>query len=377
MKSRWLVVTLMLFLIFYAFANDRVVIPVLYGQSKTDLESMVTSEDIKGVTLAAEKINRNGGLLGRKVELVECVVTSVDMEELDAVYDKLTAVDDLFAVIGANTSGISLYFAPLLQKLGVLMISPIATNPKVTQAGDMIYRVCFTDPFQGKVMARFALEELGAGSVVILTKTTSTFSLGLSEYFKEAFEKGGGTVLAEESYAYERVDFSSILDRVKQLDPDVVFLPGHGTDSGMIIKQAEKMGIETVFLGGDGWGKGLIGFSGEEAAEGNYFSNHWHRDVDNPRSRAFVKRYYEKYGEGMIASSAPLAYDAMSILAEAVERAGSFNSREIKKELDRITDFKGVTGTFDFTRGRDPYNKEAVILKYEKGDIIYHSTVSP
>ena len=376
MKLKTLILLLLLLSTLCLFASEPIVIPVLYGQSTTAIESKITSEDIKGATLAMEDINSRGGLLGKNVEILDGRVSSIDLEEIKALMDKIEAVDELFAVIGANTSGLSLYFAPKFQEKEVLMISPISTNPNVTKVGDFIFRACFTDPFQGKVMAGFALEKLKAKTAVILTKITSDFSVGLSEFFAGEFEKGG-TILAQETYLGETVDYTEILLKVQELGPDVVFVPGHGSDSGLIIKQADNMGINATFLGGDGWGKGLLGFSGTEAADGNYFSNHWHKDTISEKSREFVKKYEEKYGEGMIASSAALAYDAFMLLEEAVNRAGSFDAKGIRDSLSRIKDFKGVTGTFDFTKGRDPFDKEAVILKYVNGEIIYYATVSP
>lgn len=375
MKFKMFILLLLLLSTGCLYASNPIVIPVLYGQSTTAIEDKITSEDIKGAILAMEDINNRGGLLGRQVEILDCRISSIDLEEINKLMERIESVDELFAIIGANTSGLSLYFAPKFQEKEVLMISPISTNPEVTEVGDFIFRACFTDPFQGKVMARFALDELQAKTAVILTKITSDFSVGLSQFFAEEFEKGG-TVLAQETYLGESYDFSEILLSVKELNPDVVFVPGHGSDSGLIIKQGYNMGIDAIFLGGDGWGKGLLGFSGNEAAEGNYFSNHWHKETENEKSLEFIRKYQEKYGEGLIASSAALAYDAFMLLEEAVKMAGSFDAKAVRDSLKQIKDFKGVTGTFDFTKGRDPFNKEAVILKYENGEIVYHATVS-
>lgn len=375
MKFKILFSLLLMLSTLYLFASNPIVIPVLYGQSTTAIENKITSEDIKGANLAMEDINSRGGLLGREVEIMDCRISSIDLEEISALMERINNVEELFAIIGANTSGLSLYFAPKFQEKGVLMISPISTNPEVTNVGDFIFRACFTDPFQGKVMARFAIDELQAKTAVILTKITSDFSVGLSQFFAGEFEKGG-TILSQETYLGEAYDFSEILTTVQELKPDVVFVPGHGTDSGLIIKQAYNMGIESTFLGGDGWGKGLLGFSGNEAADGNYFSNHWHKDTENEKSREFVRKYQEKYGEGMIASSAALAYDAFLLLEEAVKMAGTFDPKAVRDSMNQIKNFKGVTGTFNFTRGRDPFDKEAVILEYDNGEIIYHATVS-
>jgi branched-chain amino acid transport system substrate-binding protein len=372
-KKVMLFVIIMVF-VTVLFAQEKVVIPVVYGQSRTAVENFVSAEDLKGVTLAAEAINERGGLLGKEVEILDCMIYSFDLETLKTLETKMFSPENLFAIIGANTSGLSKYIAPKIQEKNVIMISPISTAEEITQIGDYIYRACFIDPFQGTAMARFAIEALDAKTAAVLIKTTSPYSVGISRYFIEEFSKTGNVIL-QQTYAGEDVNYTEILTQVKAANPDVVFVPGHGSDSGLIMKQAHMMGIDSIFLGGDGWGKGALGVAGEEAAEGNYFVNHWHKDVDTSLSKAFVERYESHYGEGLIASSAALAYDALMLLAEAVENAGNFNPSAIKSELDKITGFKGVTGTIDYSRGRDPYNKDAVILKYEANDIVYSTTV--
>ena len=357
-----------------AASDDSLYILVVYGQSPTAVKDYVSSEDIKGATLAVEKLNARGGLLGRKLEVID--LHAVEYLEARASASKIIKEKDILAGIGANVSNLTLAIAPLFQKAGIPLISPISTNPAVTRAGDYIFRACFTDPFQGEVMARFALQDLGAKTAVLLIKVSSKFSQELAMHFRRTFEKEG-KILWEGEYLIEDSNFTEILNKVKLHKPDVVFLPGHGLDSGLILKQAHSMGIAPVFLGGDGWGKGVLGVAGAEASEGNYFSNHWHMDVDSELSHEFVRAYFKKYNEQLIAASAPLAHDAVMLLADAVSRAGSLDRRKIREALAKTEGFKGITGTYTFDPNGDPILKDAVILKYEKGDIVYVKTIKP
>jgi branched-chain amino acid transport system substrate-binding protein len=282
----------------------------------------------------------------------------------------------MLAVIGANLSDWSLAIAPILQEAGVVMISPISTNPAVTKVGSFIFRACFTDPSQGRLMARFALRQLAARRAAILKKADSSYSQGLAEQFALAFAEGG-TVVWESTYMAGDLHFELLLRHLEERAPDVVFVPGHGPDVGRILKQAHYLGIETRFLGGDGWGKGVLGFSGSKAAEGHYFSNHWHQDVANQASRSFVKAYRERYREPLIASSAALAYDALLLLEDAVVRAGSLDRAAVRGALAATRGFQGVTGELSFDANGDPVKKEAVIQRYESGEIVLVGSFRP
>lgn len=369
-----MVILTVLFISAAAAAEEPLNIMVVYAQGDTGVKAYVAAEDIKGAMIAAERINAEGGLLGRKVNIID--VRAVDNLQIRDEIPRLMKEHEIFAVVGANTSNITMITAPMFQEAGIPAVSPIATSPDVTMIGDYIFRACFTDPFQGRIMARFASQDLKAETAAILVKVNSKYSTSLAGVFKEAFQEAG-EIVYEGQYLAEDVDFDAILSEVKKLKPDVVFVPGHGRDSGMIIKQAHSMGVKSIFLGGDGWGKGALGVAGPEAAEGYYFSNHWHMNVERAESREFVKKYTEKYGENMIAASAPLAYDSLMLIADATRNAKSFDRKKIRDALAETKVFQGVTGSITFDQNGDPVDKEAVILKYENGAIVFEKSVKP
>lgn len=359
---------------FTLHASETLKIVAVYTQSVTTVKRYVAAEDLRGVIIAIDKINASGGLLGKQVDIVEVLSNSAIEARVNA--KQYAELDGLIGVIGANISNITLNIAPILQEKKIPVISPISTNPKVTLVGNYIFRACFTDPFQGKVMARYALDHHNAKTSVLLKKASSTYSLSLAKHFQDEFEKSG-KILWQESYLQEDIDFTTILKKIRSTKPDVIFLPGHGRDVGMILKQAHAMGIQSTFLGGDGWGKGALGIAGSEAAEGHSFSNHWHMNNKLAASQTFVNKYHERFGKGLIAASAPLAYDATMILADAVRRAGSTDRAKIRSALAETKNFNGITGMITFDENGDPINKAAAILKYQDNKIAFVKNIKP
>ncbi len=256
------------------------------------------------------------------------------------------------------------------------MISTISTNPQVTLIGDYIFRVCFIDPFQGGVMANFAINDLKASKAVVLINTGNKYSLGLARVFADKYLQLGGRILWEGKYLAKATDFSKILEKVKQLEPDVIFLPGQIRDSAFLIKQARKKGLQTPFLGGDGWDKRMYEYAGD-TLDGNFYLDHWHREVNFKKSGLFIKAYQDRYGKQYdFAPAIPLGYDAVMVLAEAVSRANSQDPVLIRDALAATENFQGTTGTISLDHKGDPI-KSAVILKFDKGSAIHVKAIDP
>lgn len=355
-------------------AADTIKIAVFYSQLKTNVANYVSSEDMRGAIIAVNEINKNGGVLGKKLEIIEVRAPNIIYSVASA--EELVKENKITAVVGSNISKMTLAIAPVFQKAGIPMITPISTNPKITTIGNYIFRACFTDPFQGEVMAKFAAKNLKAKSAAIFTKTDSLFSLGLAKEFRTAFLKYGKVVFDGKYYSTD-ADFSQILKQAIGHRPDIIFVPGHGKDVGLILKQADLLNINTTFLGGDGWGKGALGVAGAKAAEGNFFANHWHIKTESKKNKKFVEEYFELFSGDKIAASAALAYDAIMIIKNAIENAKSTDHVAVRDEIAKTTNFEGITGNFTFDETGDPINKQAVILGYKDGGIVYVDTVKP
>lgn len=328
-----------------------------------------------GVTLAVEEINAAGGVLGGK--RIELLVEDDrgEASEAASVVSKLITRDHVVALIGEQASSRTIAAAPIAQSYGIPMISPTSTNVEVTKKGDYIFRACFTDSYQGAVIASFARKELEAKTAAQLVDVRNDYSVGLAQAFRDSFTKAGGRVVAEQKYSEGDSDFSAQLTALRPLDPDVLVVPGYYTDAGLIARQAKALGLRAILLGGDGWDSPKLIEIGGEAVEGTYFSNHYSVDDPSPAVRQFVAAYRQKYGADPD-SIAALSYDATKLLADAIRRAGSTEGKRVRDALADTKGFAAVSGTIDMDADRNPI-KPAVILKVEGGRFRFVTSVAP
>jgi len=354
-----------------AYAVEPVRVAAIF--SLTGIAAKHNAPLVEMVQLAVDEVNSNGGLLGRPVDLLLLDNQSTAIGAALAAEEAIHK--NVLAVIGAHWSSHSLAMAPVLQKAGIPMISPGSTNPEVTRVGDYIFRACFVDSFQGKAMARFAHSELKANTAVVLKNIDEAYSLMLAEFFSRAFREIDGKVLLDAGYRGKAVDFSQLLQQVKRLQPDVLYIPGYTRDSGLIIKQADSLGIKAVYLGGDAWDD-IYSFAGD-AINGSYNSAPWHPDVPFPTSAHLKKLYFQRFHREISNVSAPLAYDAVMLLKSAVTNAQSLDREKVRDALAATKDFSGATGLISFDQQGDPLGKEVIILKWEQGHPMYHGNIHP
>jgi branched-chain amino acid transport system substrate-binding protein len=324
--------------------------------------------------LAADEVNRAGGVLGRPIEILAEDDRGEAAEAATAV-SKLITRDHVVALIGEQASSRSIAAAPIAQNYRIPMISPTSTNVEVTKKGDYIFRACFIDSYQGKVLSTFARKNLRAETAAILTDTRSDYSVGLADAFRSAFTAAGGRIVAEAKYSEGDSDFSAQLTAMRPSNPDVLFVPGYYTDAGLIARQARSLGLKATLLGADGWDSPKLVEIGGSAMEGAYLSNHYSVDDPAPAVRRFVEAYRGRYGtdpDSIAASS----YDAMRLLADAVGRAGSTEGRRIRDALAATKDFPGVTGSITMDADRNPI-KPAVVLRVEGGRFRFADSIAP
>lgn len=330
-------------------------------------------ENANGIKLAYEKLKKGPG---KKFDLIIEDDKSEAIESTNATR-KLLSVDKVSAIIGAPTSSLALASAPIVQEAKIPFITPTATNAKVTLVGDYITRACFTDDFQGVVMAKFAVNTLKKTKGLVLIENTSDYSKGLAKAFTDEFTKLGGKMVNTEelTYAAKDTDFQSILRKVKRANPDFVFIPGYYVEAGLIVKQARALGINVAFLGGDGWDSPKLFEIAGEAVKGSYISNHFAPDDKSPVVQNFVKEYEKAYGSKP-GSFAALGYDSLGILADAIKRAKSSKPSDIQAALVTTKGYQGITGTITFDKDRNP-TKSAVVLEATPSGYVFHSRVNP
>ena len=329
----------------------------------------------EGTALAVEEINAAGGVLGKKIELLTEDNQSKAGEPATVV-NKLISRDSVVAVLGEVASSRSLEAAPICQANKIPMVSPASTNPKVTETGDHIFRVCFIDPFQGTVMANFAHKTLQAQKLAMLTDAKSDYSKGLAKYFKEQVAKNGGQIAIELDYNGGDKDFKAQLTSIKAAGPQAVFIPGYYTDVALICLQAKELGLAVPLFGGDGWESEKLLEIGRDAVEGHYFSTHYSPDQGSEKVKKFVDAYKDKYNGKMPDAMAALGYDSMYVLADAIKRAGTTESAKLRDALATTKDFAAVTGTLTLDAARNA-TKSAVILQVKGGKFTYLETIAP
>ncbi len=345
-----------------------------YG-SLTGSEATFGVSTNKGIKLAFDEINNTGGINGKKIKLIT-LDDQGKPEEAAQVVTRLITQDKVVAVIGEVASGRSLAAAPIAQQYKVPMISPSSTNPKVTQVGDYIFRVCFLDPFQGTVMARFAIENLKVKKLAVLRDVKSDYSVGLADFFVQKAKELGAEIVADVSYAAGDNNFKAQLTKIKTANPEAIFVPGYYTEVGLIAKQVKELGLNAVLLGGDGWDSSKLSEIGGTAVDGNYFSNHYSSDDKATEVVDFVTKFKSKYSGETPDGLAALGYDAANILVKAMKQLKEVNPKNIRDELAKIKDFKGVTGMISINENRDAV-KSAVVVKVEGKNNKFVTTFTP
>jgi len=327
-----------------------------------------------GIQLAIDQANAAGGVLGRTVRVI-VEDNQGRPEEAQTVVTKLITRDRVVAVLGEVASSRTLAAAPVAQQYGIPMVSPSSTNPRVTEIGDYIFRVCFIDPFQGLVMAKFASSTLGLQRIAILRDIANDYSVGLADVFAQNFREMGGTITADLSYSEGNTDFSAQLTALAATRPEAIFVPGYYTEVGLIARQAKQLGLNVPLLGGDGWDSPRLMDIGGDALDGSYFSNHYSMEDPSPAIQNFIADYRSQYGQTPDALAA-LGYDAANILLDAMRRAGTTEPSAVRDALAQTSDFPGVTGTITLDEQRNPV-KPAVVLQISGGQFRYVETIDP
>jgi len=334
--------------------------------------------------MAVKEINAAGGLkVGKDKMKVELVVEdNAGKADQSAAAQKLITQDEVAAIVGPNASRYAIPASEIAESSETVLITPWSTNPKTTldantnQPKKYVFRACFIDPFQGGVLAKFALESLKAKNAAVLYDVASDYNKGIAEVFKQNFEKMGGKVVAFETYTTNDKDFSAQLTKIKDAKPDVIFLPNYYSEVPLQVQQAKRLGITVPFIGSDSWGSNELLTLGGADLNGYYFSTHYAADNAAPVAKKFITDYEKAYG-AKPDDVAALTYDAFGLLFNSIKNAGKADRESIRAALSTLPSYKGVTGDMKFQAdSRDPV-KSAVILKIVDGKFTFHANASP
>lgn len=313
------------------------------------------------IQMAVEDINANGGIDGKQIEYIYYDEKG-DTTEATNAYNKLVQDDKVVAIIGDVTTKPTLAVAQTSQQDNIPIITATATAAEVTLTGPNIFRACFTDPFQGELMASYASEKLGATKVAVLSDMADDYSSGIAEAFVAKAEELGMQVVADEKYQDGDVDFKSQLTNIKGQNPDVLFLPVYYEDLRLISAQAKEVGVTAQLCGADGWDSVLTDNFDSSVLNGGVFCSQYSTESTDERVQNFISTYKEKY-EMDPNMFAVLAYDATNMMAQAISDAGSTDSQAIIDAMAAL-EYDGLTGHMTFDEDRNP-QKSAVIVSIQ------------
>ena len=315
-----------------------------------------------GFLMAVKEVNDKGGIDGKKIEpLVQDDASASDGAKTAA--EKLLS-QNVVELIGEVSSTLTIQMSKSAFEKNVPVVDIGGTNPTVTDVGSNVFRVCYTDDFQGPVMATFAYDELGLRNVALMTDNQQTYSQGLSASFKKQFEKLGGKIVDEEKYNTSDTQFGGQLNAMKAKNPDGVFMSGYFTQVGPIAQQARAAGITAKFLGGDGWDSPTLLDKGGDAIVGGYMCNHYNNKEDRPEVKAFLTKWKAAHGgKEPNTTMAALGYDATMVALDAIKRAKTPDTTGIIAAMDETADFPGVSGKITLKGGGGNPTKQALVVE--------------
>lgn len=334
---------------------------------------------LNGIQLAIKEANANGGVLGKQIKLVIADNKSEASEATNAM-TKLITEDKVSAVLGPVVSANVLAALQVAEDNKVPVLTPTGTNEKITfndnKVHPYIFRSCFIDPLQGKIMANFATNTLKVKNAVIFTDNSSDYSKSLAATFEELFTKNGGKIVGKEAFLQKDQDFKSTLTKIKAMNPDVIFLPAYYEEVGKIVKQAREMGINIPIIGCDGWDDPkVVDFAGAGALNNTFFSNHYSSQDTDPKVVKFIESYKKEYNQDP-GSMAALGYDAGLLLIDAIKRAGSAEPEKIRQALEQTKDLQLTTSLVTMDARHNPI-KSAVVIEMKDGKQTFKEKINP
>lgn len=336
--------------------------------SLTGNEATFGDSTDKGIQLAIEEANATGGVKGRRLKLVT-LDDQGKPEEASTAATRLAVDAKASIILGEVASSRSIAMGAVADERGVPMISPSSTNPAVTvlngKVRPFVFRVCFLDPFQGAVMARFARERLKLARVALLRDVKNAYSVGLADIFHARFKELGGAIVDDQSYKAGDQDFKAQLTAIKGKKPDGVYVPGYYSDVALIARQARELGMTQPLMGGDGWDSAKLFEIGGKALDGCYYSNHYSPEDPDPRIQEFVARFKAKNGSTPDTMAA-LGYDAARIAVDAMARARDLSGAAVRDAVAATKDFVGITGVITIDAEHNAA-KSAVVLAIRDG----------
>ncbi|WP_296863044.1 ABC transporter substrate-binding protein [Thermosyntropha sp.] len=320
----------------------------------------------KGMKLAIEELNAKGGILGKKVEGIY-EDNKGDSAEIASIATKYITRDKVVAMVGDPCTGLTKVAADIAQKNGVVLFSPGATGPGVVEIGDYVFRNTLLDVFAVPAVVDWMMNEKGWKNFAVITSLNNGYSTALTPVFKDAINKKGGKIVLEDSINDGETDFTAQVTKLKKSGADVLVFTGYYTEAALIMNEVKKQNFDICLVGGDGlYGQDLAKLGKDAVEEKVIFYCGFSSDQPSPETEAFLKKYREKYKEEPDMFSAQY-YDAVMILAKAMEDAKSTDPKVFKNELAKLKDYPGVSGRTTFLPSREPVKSPVCLITIKDG----------
>ncbi len=336
--------------------------------------AMFGKPTLDGMRLAAEDINAAGGVIGKKIEIVEADDRG-DKQEGASVTQKLINRDNVMAIVGDPTTGITKVAAPIAQKAQVVLLSAGSTGPGVVENGDFIFRDTLLDSVAIPACIDFFAKDLGYKNVAIITSDNNDYSVGLSQTFRDAARRKNIRIVADEKVKDGDKDFSAQITNIKAKKPDVIFFSGYYTEAALIMKEARKQGLSANMFGGDGLFSPKLIELGGHAVEGSMAALGFSPEQASPETARFIESFKKKYNGAEPGLFDAQGYDAVMMLADAIKRANSADPKVFKSELAKTRNFKGVSGTITIRDNREPIKSPLALLEVKGGKFVLKTKV--
>jgi branched-chain amino acid transport system substrate-binding protein len=363
---------LILFLLFSSLVVAQTeTVKIAYVGGLTGNYSQCAQKSLKALKLAVKEFNQQGGLKGRKVEVLEfdSQASPVTNYKIFEEIQRKHAV----AITGIHTSNDALILSELAEKNRLPMVVASATHPGVTKDKKYAVRVCFNDDMQGEQLAKYARKVLKARNVSVVVDVSDSFTSYLSESFQKTFTSLGGKIVQTHPIRTNDTKFNQIVDSLKNVNNDLLFISANALESGYLLTQMAIANMKVPVLGSDGWQNNDLILALRNLHQTNinaHFSVHWFREINLPESKSFIKNYQREYGEAPNSSDADmvLTYDAGKLLLSAMQQAKSLNGNDLIESIRKQT-ISGVTGKIKMREHSDP-EKQVHILRIKNGELL-------
>jgi branched-chain amino acid transport system substrate-binding protein len=337
--------------------------------------AMFGKPTLEGMKMAADELNAAGGILGRKIEIVEDDNRG-DKQEGASITQKFISRDHVSAIVGDPTTGITKVAAPIAQKAGVVLLSAGSTGPGVVETGDFIFRDTLLDSIAIPACIDYFAHDLKFKKVAIITSDNNDYSVGLSQTFRDSAAKMKEIkIVADEKIKDGDKDFSAQITNIKAKNPDVILFSGYYTEGALLMKEARKQGLNCPMFGGDGLFSPKFIELGGSAVEGSMAALGFSPEQATPETAKFIEAYKAKYNGALPGLFAAQGYDALTLLADAMKRANSVDPKIFKDALAKTKNFAGVSGTISMQANREPIKTPLSLLVVKNGNFLLKAKV--